>query len=241
MPVSFLENAPALLVEEERLLVVGDLHIGTEFKMRDAGMIFPNASRKMAEDVLALYKKAKARGIVLLGDVKDSIAYPGKDEYGAITEFFAVLRGVKTIVVKGNHDAHLAEILKRIQVDAEVVNELMLSKTALIHGNALPSEEAMAKEYIVTAHSHIAAEVNERTEKAWLIATPGRNVGKRYEKYNKKIRLVVMPAFSDLIVGLRVTRDIEWHMPLLKNKIFDPDKAVLYDLSGEKLGMVSSR
>ncbi len=238
MSVSFMEGIPALLVDEEKLLVAGDLHIGTEFKLRSSGMHFPNASRRMAVQLLQAYGRSKAKGIVLLGDVKDSITYPSREEMAAMADFFNTLEGIDLTIVKGNHDAHIQSILDRLGYKADVCNELLLEKTALIHGNALPSAEAMLKERIVSAHSHIAAEINGRTEKAWLIANLSTGAKKFYKGYNRRAKLVIMPAFNELIVGIRVNSDLEWHMPLIRNGIFTAEKAKVYDLDGDLVGTI---
>lgn len=232
MPLSFIKGSPALLIEKPRTVVVSDLHIGKEFKLARAGMHFPDASKRMAEQLLEICGKERSRSIIMLGDIKESIGYPPRDELDAIASFFHPLRQMNITIVKGNHDARIGEILRRIGIGISPVNELLVGRIAMIHGNAMPSERAMSKDYLLAGHSHIAIDVNGAAEKGWLVARVGPRAAESYERYNKRARLVVLPAFNSLITGVRVGAGREWSMPLLRNGVFDPTSAKAYDLDG---------
>lgn len=232
MLVSFIKGSPALLIERPRTVVVSDLHIGKEFKLARAGMHFPDASRRMAEQLLEICRKERSRSIIMLGDIKESIGYPPRDELDAIASFFHPLRQMNITIVKGNHDAHIGEILGRIGIGISPVSELLVGRIAMIHGNAMPSEKAMGKDYVIAGHSHIAVDVNGIAQKGWLVAKVGSKAPDRYGRYNKRARLVVLPAFNSLITGVRVNRNEGWAMPLLRNGIFDSASAKVYDLNG---------
>ncbi len=236
MLTSFIKGNPALMINKEKLLVVSDLHIGNEFKLARSGIYFPEATKRMALGILELYKKHKVRGIIFLGDLKESIGYPPRDEFDALASFFHYFRNVEMRIVKGNHDAHIAELLKRIGISIFPVNEILLDRIALIHGNAMPTPAAMKKDLIIAGHSHIAIDVNGKAEKGWLISNIGKGASKQYKGYNKRVKLLVMPAFSPLITGVRVKAESEWSMPLLRNRVFDAAKAKTYDLQGRLQG-----
>lgn len=227
------------MVREERLLVVGDLHIGREFRLSGEGIHFPDASARMAAELMELYARERARGIVLLGDVKESIGWPERREADAIASFFRSLGRARVVVVRGNHDARLAEVLGRAGIYAEPVRELLLEKAALAHGNAMVSEAAMAKECIIAGHAHVAVDVSGSTEKGWLVAKTGPGAKDEYSSHNRRIRLVVMPAFSRLITGVRVLAGgaaaAAPRMPLLRRRVFDLSTATAYDLQGRAL------
>ena len=118
---------------------------------------------------------------------------------------------------------------------AGIKKEILLSDVALMHGNALPSEDAVRKKYIVCGHGHIAAAINGIDRKAWLVADAGEGMHEHYRSYNNEIRLVAAPAFNRLIVGSRVGPESEEHIPLLNNKLFDFGSAKFYDLFGSRL------
>ncbi|MDE1767921.1 MAG: metallophosphoesterase family protein [Candidatus Micrarchaeota archaeon] len=235
MSISFINAVPALLVEKERVVVAGDLHIGMESKFADSGVMFPNPARRMAEELLLICKENDSKKVVLLGDVKDSLANMVRTDMLMLKEFFDVMKGIDVNIVKGNHDANLDQILGGMGFNIPIAKELLLDDVALMHGNALPSEEAVMKKYIVCGHGHIAAHLNGVDSKAWLVAPSGEGMKEHYKKYNKGIKFVAAPAFNRLIIGSRVSRETEEHIPLLNNKLFDFAKSDTYDLYGNML------
>ncbi len=234
MEISFVEGAPAMLIEKEKLLVVGDIHIGRDLALERAGVHVPRATERLAQSLLTLYKRAGARGIVLLGDVKDSIGYPTRDELGEISSFFYRLRDVEIRITKGNHDPRLEEIIRRIGSAAQLSGEILLHDAALMHGHAMPSTEAMMKRYIITAHSHPAMDIGGRMEKVWVVAGLGEGVKERYAKYNRRAELVIAPAFNELIAGSDPAEAGKF-VPLLRKNIFRAEDARIYDLEGREV------
>ena len=57
------------------------------------------------------------------------------------------------------------------------------------------------KKYIILGHMHPAIKSDDRFEKIWIISKIGRKIGSRYKKFNVGIKLVMAPAFNDLIIG----------------------------------------
>jgi metallophosphoesterase superfamily enzyme len=235
----FLDGVPALLTKEERALVAGDLHLGRELKLEKEGIHFANASRKAGEELLRIYGRHHARSIILLGDVKESITYPPTDEYRAISDFFMQLKEIEIGITKGNHDAHLGLIMERLGMRVSIKKEILLERGAFMHGNAMPSAEAMKKEYLVIGHGHTAVAGSNGKEKAWLVASPGKDIGKAYGRYRKGIRLIVAPSFSGIITGSAITPESGGFLPLFRNKVFDFKSAEVYSTSRERLGKVS--
>jgi putative SbcD/Mre11-related phosphoesterase len=241
--IRFVYNEPALVVNDNgrNVLVVGDLHIGAEARLADKGIHVYGTSAEMAKHIIGTANEFSAKGVVLLGDVKESVLYPPVSERRAIAAFFGALGALDVEVVAGNHDAHLGEI-----AGIEPLRELVLGDVALIHGHTWPSEKAVECRYIVTAHNHIAVTVRDSNgalyrEKAWLIAPVARAKAKeRYGRF-KPSRLVVMPAYNDLILGMPVNElgsKGENINPLLRNGIFSHDRAYVYTLRGEYMGTV---
>ncbi len=234
MLFSLIRGTPAFFLPKERLVVIGDTHIGKEILLEREGIFFPDASRKMAQNILKILRKKKAKGLVILGDVKESVGHPNKAESNAIASFFNVLNGIDIHIAKGNHDAHLGEILARQKYHVQISNEILLDKVALMHGHAMPTQEAMSKQLIIAGHSHIAVKKAGVIGKGWLETNIGPNARKYYKKINKKSKLVVIPAFSDLITGMEYDPKSARLMPMLRKNIFNPDKARLFNLNGER-------
>lgn len=231
--IKFVSGEAALHVSAGKILVIGDLHLGMEVRLAEKGLHFIDASARMAESIRGVCTKTGAKHLVLLGDVKDSIGYPTAQEFDSIKRFFDGLNGIETRIVKGNHDAHIEEIMKRIDKGIEVRKELRLRDVTFLHGNALPSVAAAEGRYIVTAHGHIAVGGVDGVKKAWLVARTGAKMASFCKAYNPRIELVVMPAFSALITGSEVNAGTKSHIPLLNRGIFDFESAGVYSLEGK--------
>lgn len=235
MDISFVNREPALLIRKEKQLAVSDLHMGLEVRLGESGIHLSNAVDLLAEDLLAAYKKSGANGIIFLGDFKERIMYMTRQERDSMLRFFARISGIECRFIRGNHDAHLDEILRSVGISKAIEDEILLDKVALMHGNAMPSKDAMGKNYIAVGHGHFAASINGAERKVWFIAKPGTRAKTEYPGYNKKIRMVILPAFNRAITGTDISRGSEEHMPLLRNKVFDFGSARIFDLDGIEL------
>lgn len=242
--VRFLYDKAALLLhsKEQRHLVLGDLHLGLEKKLYDKGVHLYGASEHMAKQVVELAHDNKADSIILLGDIKESILYPDSGERQGILEFFNLLKDFKVRIAVGNHDGHLDEIVK-----VPIENEILLGNVAMLHGHMWPSDEAMMKDYLIVAHNHVAISLKDEkdalyNQKAWLVAKLDLDgAEKRYKKFNAGIKLVVMPAFNDLIIGKPVNVLDDRHInPLFRNSVFDYLGASIYTMSGNIIGTPKS-
>lgn len=232
MTYEFLKNEPALIVKPEKMLVVSDTHIGREFRMEEEGMHFYGASRKMAERLLRLYEGSGAKGICIMGDVKESIGYPSVEGYRALKDFFYTLSGINIRIIKGNHDAHLDYVLHYIGLGIKPEDEILLKDTALLHGHKLPSKEALKKKYMILGHGHMATETNGTYQKIWMVVQSGIQA-KLGTGAGRRIELVAMPAYNDIILG-KVTRDSRQIIPILRNRTFRVAKARYYTLDGNE-------
>jgi len=145
-----------------------------------------------------------------------------------IQAFFKKLSDYTVFLVQGNHDAGLGDMphLNRAK-------ELRVGNVGLIHGNSLPSEDLMRCDYIIAGHDHPAAMIGSSIEKVWLVLDiKPRVASKDYPARNAKARLVLMPAFNDLITGTDVGRGRILN-PLVRRGLFDLKKAKLYTIKGE--------
>jgi metallophosphoesterase superfamily enzyme len=234
MLVSFVRGAPALLIRKEKVLVVGDLHIGLDLRYRREGIIFQDATRRMSDRLLALCRDTGARGLVIIGDVKESVAYPGFGEFLELKAFFGALAaaGIRMNIAKGNHDGEMDRVIRNLGLEVGLEKEIFVDGVALMHGNAWPSEGAMRKRYVVCGHMHFAVDSEGKAEKAWLVARPGKGIGDRYKKYNKSIRLIVVPPFNDMILGSAAGRNAGEKVTLFRQGVFDWKDARAYGLDG---------
>ena len=241
----FIYGEPALLISAKRSewLVIGDIHIGAERRISDKGIKVYNLWEQMSKKLLSLADTFSAKGIVLLGDIKDSILYPESWEQSDIKHFAKSLSNLEVVALRGNHDAHMEEIM-----GIKLADELMLGDYALLHGNKWPSKEAMSKKALITGHNHVAVRIIDSnggaySEKAWLIADIDEKAAKRFYTSHKAKKLVVMPAFNPLILGTAVgaeRKDEDNISPLFRNGVFDYSNADVYSIDGVYMGKVKT-
>jgi uncharacterized protein len=230
----FVYGEPAAVVGrgKERSLVVGDLHIGREIKLARRGIKIYGTSDAMGEQVASLMNKSKARRLILLGDLKDSIIRPDSVEMRMLHSFFRRLSKYPIVLVQGNHDSGLGDVPGLMKV-----KEFRVGNVGMIHGNSLPSEELMKCDCIIAGHDHPAAMVGPEDgghlEKVWVVmGIKSAAASKTYEKPNRRMKLILMPAFNDLITGTDVNSGRILN-PLVRRGIFDTKRAKVYSLKGE--------
>ncbi|MCL5239479.1 MAG: metallophosphoesterase family protein [Candidatus Marsarchaeota archaeon] len=238
MLVSFVKGRPALLIRKERALVVGDLHIGMHLKLREKGFYFQRATERMAESLLETYKEAKARRLVLLGDVKESIGSPKFAEYRELKTFFESIAGADTCVVRGNHDGGIGRVLSNMGFKIPVESEMIIGGVALTHGNSWPSSAAMMERYVVVGHGHYALRNNDSLEKIWIVSKVTAKASKKYARYNRAVKLVAAPSFNSLITGSALSPKTKLYLPMFKNDVFEFGKADVYGMDGSLIGRV---
>ncbi|MDE1856217.1 MAG: hypothetical protein KGH49_03215 [Candidatus Micrarchaeota archaeon] len=234
--IQFIRGEPALLIRKQRTVVIGDLHIGVELGLGTQGIHVSNASQRLASRINSLQDMCGARSLVFLGDIKESIGHPTKEEADAIRIFFRALSCKKIGIAKGNHDANLKEIVASLGLDIEMGKELFVGDCALLHGNALPSDDAMRKRYIITGHMHPALFVGGEKRKVWLISRLGKKSAAY--KHGKETELIIAPAFNDLIVGSAIDRRTKARHPLFKNDVFDFGTTKVFGLDGDLIGKI---
>ena len=223
--IKFVVGKPALIVDEN--LVIGDLHIGLEEKLAENGINIEDLSKRMGAEARMIFDESKAKRIVILGDVKESITYPTRIGYSKLRDFFSELKGIEIIILKGNHDAHINEVLKLLRLDYNVEKELLLKEAALLHGHSYPSEDALKKKYLIMAHGHAAyGPIGGSMEKIWIIA-----------ESRKKHKLILIPAFNPIITGSNI-RNWDTNTGMFRAGSFNINTAKVFNLDGKLLGLL---
>lgn len=241
----FIYGEPALVISdaESVWLVVGDIHIGAERRLGEKGIRVYELWKNMSDKLTALARAFSATGIILLGDIKDSIMYPESWEQSDIKRFVKSLSEFEIRLVRGNHDSHIEEIL-----GIKVIDEMLIGNYALLHGNKWPSEAAMQKSVIITGHNHVAVRITDEnggvfSEKAWLVAKGTKKKIREFYTSSNAESMVVMPAFNPLILGASVgyeRSDKDNINPLFRNGLFDYKNADIYSIGGMYMGKVRS-
>jgi uncharacterized protein len=153
-----VDDSPSLLLqgEGERVLVVGDLHIGWEITLAQQGIHVPSQTSKLADRLLDIIKKSSPTKIVFLGDVKHTVIGAELEEWRDIPEFFErIVPHVSDIqIIQGNHDGNIEPMTPR-QVKIIPPSGIALwGKYGLFHGHAWPAPELLGCESLIQGHLH---------------------------------------------------------------------------------------
>ena len=148
---------PAILLQEnnDRALVISDLHLGWERLLTQRGVHVPSQTPKIKNMLLKLINETKPTQLILLGDIKDAITKVSMEEWKDIPEFFEdIQEKVSEIqVILGNHDGnlepHLPETIKIVPSSGTRFGDV-----GLFHGHAWPSPELLECRNLVTGHVH---------------------------------------------------------------------------------------
>lgn len=230
-----------------RTLVVGDLHVGIEGELHRSGVHIPSQTGELRDRLEALVDEQDAERLVVLGDLKDTIARASSQEQRELPTLFEGLpAGVEVHLVPGNHDAGLEDHLEGVTVHP-ARGTTLAGEVGLAHGHTWPGDDVMACPRIVLSHNHptvlLRDEVGGRhKEPCWVRATFTEAARDEYPDLPDDARLVLVPAFNPLLGGTPLNgREGEPLLgPLFGNDLVDVDEARIWTLDGVDLGTVDN-
>ena len=224
-------SEPALLLrhKKERVVVVGDLHIGWEVTLSQQGIHIPSQTGKMLQRLRALIETEHPSRLIMLGDVKHSVTGAELEEWRDVPEFFEqLLKLVPSVqVILGNHDGNL-EPLTPSKVEMLSPSGIALwNRFGLLHGHAWPSPEILGCETLILGHLHPAITLRDAlgyrlTKPAWVTAScdpkkllagtlkaagirnrgdPEKTLTERFRVRLAAARCVFVPPFNDFLGG----------------------------------------
>ena len=240
MKLKFLTE-PALLIEPDRLLVISDLHIGLEHTLLEAGITLPSQFDILKGKLENLIKQTKAKHLVILGDVKNSVTGISPQEYREMPEFFNYFSNIKISVIKGNHDGNIEKLVPK-GVDVYDTKGFVYKNLFFTHGQAWPTASALDAEYLFMGHIHPLVEFwtdNVRTtEHCWVRCKINKKIfEKKYGKTCKLKEAIIVPTFSHLTGGVAFnSKTFKPNDPMIRSKAIDLKTAEIYLLDGTYLG-----
>lgn len=189
-----------LLLKEEKIVILGDLHLGYEEQLNSEGLLLPkqqfNKIMKRIEKSIKLVKKkvGKINEIIINGDLKHNFGTINKSEWqDTITLIDYLTKNCKKLtIVKGNHDKTLSPILDKRGI--KIKDYVIRSKVIICHGDKILEEVKQNKiEVIIIGHEHPAITINDYPKK---------------EKYKCFLKgkwqdktLIIMPSYNLLQEG----------------------------------------
>lgn len=180
------------------ILVVGDLHIGYEYSLVQAGVLIPeNQIKELKEELIQIFQKIKKdkkklKKIIFLGDIKHSFKYEYKEKnyFKEISDFLKSYAVEKNIIfIRGNHDT----------IDysyGKMKNYFFYKDLAFVHGHKEFSKVFQDKiKMIVMGHIHPSVILKDK-----------QNI--KREKYKcflvgkfKRKKVIILPSFLTTIEG----------------------------------------
>ncbi len=242
-------NAAALAnLGEERALVIADFHAGIEQALRyENGVEVASRAESRRERVHLLLAESNADRLVILGDFMHSIGGPGGAERGEIEVFLESL-SVPVVVVKGNHDGGIEEIVEDAcsprtpgevpEVTVGSGSGCRIGDVGFCHGHSWPAPEVLGASVVCVGHEHPQVRLTDevggsRTERVWLRGSLDREPFADRAGAWTDTDLVVFPAFNELMGGTWVNVGQEFLCPFLPGGL---DGGEAYLLDGTRLG-----
>ncbi|HVX01612.1 MAG TPA: metallophosphoesterase [Nitrososphaera sp.] len=140
-----------------RYVVVSDLHIGLEAELGAKGITMQSSlMREMQQELLSLVSREKAAGLVLLGDIKNTVgATISKQEWNDIPAFLKNLSssGADVYLVPGNHDSNIRHLVPD-NINVATNRGIVIGDTLFVHGHSMPSDTRSHVRRIVMGHVH---------------------------------------------------------------------------------------
>ncbi len=199
--VKFEYIGKCLFIEDsgEKILVIGDLHLGYAGALRTSGVMVPvKIYERCVKDFEEIINSSIVGGrvdkIVCLGDLKHEFGVILHEEWQEIENFLKLLQSKckELIVIEGNHDKILFPILKKFGVEGS--DYYLYKEFAFFHGDK-DIEEIYDKKikYWILGHGHPAITLYDDSKKenykCFLIG--------QFRRWN----VIIVPSFFPLIEG----------------------------------------
>jgi len=258
--------AALIRVQQRRIMVIADLHIGWEMAVSRKGIHLPTQTPKLLGRLKELLLRYKPEELLILGDVKHTIATAETSEWHDVPDFFNELRKLvhKTLVVRGNHDGNLEPLLPE-NVELLPATGIILGNVSLFHGHKWPSPDILTCKAMVMGHVHPVVSLRDPagfriTRQVWIKANCNRkelgttltqkhklgSKGHSETRYRgaEFLQLFIMPSFNDFLGGRPLnekkvgvdSKDGVAVGPVLRSQAVDMEGAETYLLDGSFLG-----
>ncbi len=262
-----VKNYPALLYtqKEHRTLIIADLHLGWEVNLAQKGIYVPSQTPKILQRLLQLISIIKPNTLIILGDLKHTIAKAQPSEWRDVPEFLeAVNTKIQDIqIVRGNHDGNLEPLLPQT-TQLRPSTGIVLDATGIFHGHTWPARKLLQCKTLVMGHVHPTIVFRDSlgfqiTVPVWIKAKCDiKRLTKLYlsrdSKRAKAItsaqknlmqfkveQLIIIPCFNNLLGGKPINKKNQRRSyigPVLRSGAINMNKAEAYLLDGTLLGTI---
>ncbi len=225
-----IKNPPAVIIDGN--LIIADIHLGytiTSYKysLKAKLKLLRSELNKILVPILKLDYPIER--VIILGDIKESLGYPSRIVGRSIGTLLRKIkeRYDKLIVIRGNHDGRLSDIINEVNVDIKIVDSMIFTYEGedilLTHGHMkVPMPMLLTASTIIMGHIHPASPVTG--ERIWVVAKfvlDLRHISQPYEKAinAKEIKLIILPHANSFLSGKPVKSRADIY-ELLKKTIY---------------------
>jgi putative SbcD/Mre11-related phosphoesterase len=218
--LKIIDSLPILFIQDEKILVIADLHLGIEAIMSRDGTYLPHNQTQDIIELISYYlKEIKPDELILNGDIKHSFYEPTEIENRDVQKFLRAISPLvkKISITQGNHDVLLSWAIKGMDNVSIYKNHYTKGKYFFTHGDKeLPKVLPEEIKYIIIGHEHPILEA--RINKLQKIRAPAFVV---VPIKKKDIILIVLPAFSEYSSGTPINPDSKNNLlsPILRNDV----------------------
>ncbi|MDR1690561.1 MAG: metallophosphoesterase [Candidatus Methanoplasma sp.] len=209
-------NDRCLILDDGPTAVFGDLHLGYESALEEEGMYIPRMNTDSIRDAInGILSEYEPKRVVLLGDIKHDFKRSRREAREEVKRIIGMLmEASEVIVIKGNHDNFLQNILSDMGLMA--VDYVNMAGFRMEHGHA----DSGARPVII-GHEHPSVRI------------PGAMSGGMKMHcfvHQKEDGVIVLPPFSPFSSGNDLVLDGKCIMaPALSNSNYP--EADIYGVS----------
>jgi putative SbcD/Mre11-related phosphoesterase len=192
--INFLGKSVLVQVEEERMLVIGDLHLGYERNVQRMGVSVDTLAPLLAELQALCERAGNVSVCVLLGDVIHHFTPPESLEWQGVTRVLTLLGSYsqRIVIIRGNHDNALAPLVRSFPLT--LIDSFTWKGYCCVHGNKdVPALHEREVHTWLIGHGHPAYRLCQGAKQAlYKCILTGT--------YRKK-KIFLLPSFFEGIVG----------------------------------------
>jgi len=224
----------AFIINEDskKTLVISDLHIGWEISLAEEGIYVPSQTARLLERLKRIIVSEKPDRLLVLGDVKHTVAKIETEEWRDVPRFFEEICKVvpEVQIIPGNHDGEIEALLPE-SVEILPPRGTVIGDVGFFHGHAWPLLEMLSCKTLVIGHVHpvitfkdpigfritrqvwVKAPCNSQILAKSMLKGHGLKVKRKVnvEDFLKSLNislnvknLIIMPSFNDFLGGQTV-------------------------------------
>ena len=242
--IKILYPEPALILnnENEKYIVISDLHIGFEERFNKQGISIQSSTEKMQEVLIRLIEQEKPNKVIVLGDVKDSISSMTKSERIQVPKFFReISKLVDILVVPGNHDGNIRYLLPE-KIELADSRGIKIDSTVLLHGHTNINETFEGINRVIIGHLHPIYNQQDSPLSGYQIwSILKAKTDALFGNKKEELEIITVPSFNKELTasGFSVHRKRNI-CPIIRKTREDINEAVFLTLEGDIIGDINS-